>query len=95
MLNCKAFGGIRLAMSQHEKKELRVCNNLPKDFLQSCCRFNVLLSSGLVGLAMGDKSLDKVVDTRLEEPANQRDEDEEAEDEHHQVDCGRGHLEGR
>lgn len=42
---------------------------------------------------MSDKSLDKVVDTRLEKPANQRDEDEEADDEHHQVDCGRGHLE--
>ncbi|KAF3056101.1 hypothetical protein CFAM422_012916 [Trichoderma lentiforme] len=60
-----------------------------------CCRFhfNVLLSSSLVGLAMSDKSLDKVVDTLLEKPANQGDEDEEAEDEHHQVDCGRGHLE--
>lgn len=54
-----------------------------------------MLSSGLVlvGLAMSDKSLNKVVDTLLEEPANQRDEDEEAEDEHHQINCRRGHLE--
>lgn len=43
-------------------------------------------------LAIDGEGLDEAVDTLLEEPANQSDEDEEAEDEHHQVDRWSGHL---
>lgn len=44
-------------------------------------------------MAIDGEGLDKAVDTLLEEPANQSDEDEEAEDEHHQVNRRSGHSE--
>lgn len=42
--------------------------------------------------AIREKCLDKFVDTFLEEPANQRDEAEDAENEYHQIRSWRGHF---
>jgi hypothetical protein len=42
--------------------------------------------------AIREKCLDKIVDTLLEEPANQGDEAEDAENEYHQISCWRGHF---
>lgn len=73
-----------------------MCGLRPRlPFLQPFCPFNVAgtrLSLALLA-AIREKCLDKVVDTLMEEPANQRDEEEETENEDHQIRRWRSHFE--
>lgn len=83
--------------SENKKMRLRrigICSRAQDCSLQTFCSFSVVETRLRLRFwtAIREKCLDKFVDTFLEEPANQRDEAEDAENEYHQIRCWRSHF---
>lgn len=74
--------------------KIEICFKARDLSLQIFCCFSVVQTRLRLRFltAIREKCLDKFVDTFLEEPANQRDEAEDAENEYHQISCWRGHF---
>lgn len=80
--------------SEHLFDELNPASGQQDSSLWPFRSFNVLKARLRLRFwtAIREKCLDKFVDTLLEEPANQRDDTEDAENEYHQISCWRSHC---